>query len=105
MSLTTRQKEIYEKTRFIDSEWEEQSFAVVWNNIFRLNKLISISNGKLILEFDNSNHAVIKFERNGQTLLSEKISLTELIQLNVKNDETKQAAQAIKNLAEKIITS
>ena len=105
MSLTTRQKEIYEKTRFIDSEWDEQSFAVVWNNIFRLNKLISISNGKLILEFDNSNHDVIKFERNGQTLLSEKISLTELIQLNVKNDETKQAAQAIKNLAEKIITS
>ena len=105
MSLTPRQKEIYEKTRFIDSEWDEQSFAVVWNNIFRLNKLISISNGKLILEFDNSNHAVIKFERNGQTLLSEKISLTELIQLNEEANEVKELAHLIKNLAERIIIS
>ena len=105
MSLTTKQKEIYEKIRLIDSEWDEQSFIVVWNNILKLNKLISISNGKLILEFNNPNHAAIKFEQNGEVLLSEKISLTELIQLDEKNDEVKQAAQAIKNLAEKIITS
>ena len=105
MNLTTRQQEIYEKIRFIDSEWDEQSFAVVWNNILKLNKLISISNGKLILEFDNPNHAAIKFKQNEETLLSEKISLTDLIQLDEKNNEVKQAAQAIKNLAEKIITS
>ena len=87
MNLTTRQQEIYEKIRFIDSEWDEQSFAVVWNNILKLNKLISISNGKLILEFDNPNHAVIKFEQNEETLFSEKISLTEPIQLDEKNNE------------------
>ena len=105
MNLTTRQKEIYEKILLVDSDWNEQSFAVAWNDILKLNKLISISNGKFILEFDNPNHAIIKFEQNKKTMLSEKIYLNELIQLDEKTDEVKQLAHSIKNLAERIITS
>ena len=48
---------------------------------------------------------MIKFEKNEQIALEEKIHLNEVIQLDEKNNEVKQAAQAIKNLAEKIITS
>ena len=105
MNLTTRQREIYEKIRLVDSDWNEMSFATVWNDILKLNKLISISNGKLILEFSDPNYATIKFEKDKQVALEEKIHLSELIQLDEKNNETKQAAQAIKNLAERIIAS
>ena len=105
MNLTTRQREIYEKIRLVDSDWDEASFSVVWNDILKLNKFLSIGNGKLILEFDNTNHANIKFEKNGQIAVEEKIHLSEIIQLDEKNNETKQIAQTIKNLAERIITS
>ena len=105
MNLTTRQKQIYEKIRSVDSTWDEKSFAEAWNNILKLNNSISISNGKFILEFDNPNHAIIKFEQNKKTMLSEKIYLNELIQLDEKTDEVKQLAHSIKNLAERIITS
>ena len=105
MNLTTRQREIYEKIRLVDSDWDKLSFATAWNDILKLNKLISINSGKLILEFDNSNHTIIKFEQNKQTALEEKIHLSEFIQLDEKNNETKQIAQTIKNLAERIITS
>ena len=105
MNLTTRQREIYEKIRLVDSDWDEASFATVWNDILKLNKLISISSGKLILEFDNSNYAIIKFEINKQTALEEKVHLDETIQLDGKNNETKQIAQTIRTLAERIITS
>ena len=105
MNLTARQKEIYEKVRLVDSDWDEISFATVWNDILKLNKLISISNGKLILEFDDSRHATIKFEKDKQVALEEKVHLDETIQLDEKNNETKQIAQTIKNLAERIITS
>lgn len=105
MNLTTRQKEIYEKVRLVDSDWDEMSFATIWNDILKFNKLISISNGKLILEFDDSRYATIKFEKDKQVALEEKIHLSEAIQLDEKNNETKQIAQTIKNLAERIITS
>tara|TARA_R100001377_G_C3191077_1_gene110652 strand:- start:1612 stop:1929 length:318 start_codon:yes stop_codon:yes gene_type:complete len=105
MNLTTRQREIYEKIRLVDSDWDEASFSVVWNDILKLNKFLSIGNGKLILEFDNTNYAMIKFEKNEQIALEEKIHLSEIIQLDGKDNETKQIAQTIKNLAERIITS
>jgi hypothetical protein len=105
MNLTTKQKEVYEKIRFIDSDWDEISFATVWNDILKLNKLISVGNGKLILEFDDSSHTTIKFEKDKQIALEEKIYLSDIIQLDKKNDETKQIAQTIKNLAERIITT
>ena len=105
MNLTTRQKEIYEKVRLVDSDWDEMSFATVWNDILKLNKLISVGNGKLILEFDDSSYTTIKFEKDKQVALEEKIYLSDIIQLDAKNNETKQAAQTIKNLAERIMAS
>ena len=105
MNLTTKQREVYEKIRFIDSDWDEISFATVWNDILKLNKLISVGNGKLILEFDDSSYTTIKFEKDKQIALEEKIYLSDIIQLDAKNNETKQAAQTIKNLAERIIAS
>ena len=105
MNLTTRQKEIYEKIQSVDSDWNEKSFAAAWIGILKLNKLISISNGKLILEFDDPNHAVIKFEQNEKIMFSEKIYWNEFIQLDGKKDEVKQIASTIKNLAERIIVS
>ena len=103
MNLTTRQKQIYEKIHSVDSTWDEKSFAEAWNNILKLNNSISISNGKLILEFDDPNHATIKFEKNREIMLSEKIYLNELIKLDEKTDATKEMARSIKSLAEKII--
>ena len=105
MNLTTRQKEIYEKIRLVDSDWNEQSFATVWNDILKLNKFISISKGKLILEFDDPNTVIIKFEQNKKIVLEEKIYLNEFIQLDGKKDEVKEIASTIKNLAERIIIS
>jgi len=105
MNLTTRQKEIYEKIQSVDSDWDEKSFATAWNDILKLNKFISVSNGKLILEFDDPNTVTIKFEKNKKIVLEEKIYWNEFIQLDGKKDEVKEIASTIKNLAERIITS
>ena len=103
MNLTTRQKEIYKKIRSVDSDWDEKSFVAAWNNILKLNKFISVSNGKLILEFDDPNTVTIKFEKNKKIVLEEKIYWNEFIQLDEKTDATKEMARSIKSLAEKII--
>jgi len=105
MNLTTRQKEIYEKIQSVDSDWDEKSFAAAWNDILKLNKFISVSNGKLILEFDDPNTVIIKFEKNKKIVLEEKIYWNEFIQLDEKKDEVKNIASTIKNLAERIIIS
>ena len=105
MNLTTRQKEIYEKIKSVDSDWDEKSFSIAWNDILKLNKFISISNGKLILEFDDPNTVTIKFEKNKRIVLEEKIYWNEFIQLDEKKDEVKEIANTIKNLAERIIIS
>ena len=105
MNLTSRQKEIYKKIRLVDSDWDEKSFAAVWNNILKLNKFISVSNGKLILEFNNPNHVTIKFDRDKKTMLEEKIYCNEFIELTEEANEVKELAHLIKNLAERIIVS
>ncbi len=105
MNLTTRQKEIYEKIQSVDSDWNEESFATAWNDILKLNKFISISNGKFILEFNDPNTVTIKFEKNKKIVLEERIYWNEFIQLDGKKDEVKQIASTIKNLAERIIVS
>jgi hypothetical protein len=105
MNLTTRQKEIYKKIQLVDSDWNEQSFATVWNDILKLNKFISISKGKLILEFDDPNTVIIKFEEDKKIMLEEKIYWNEFIQLDEKKDEVRNIANTIKNLAERIIAS
>ena len=105
MNLTRRQKEIYEKIQSVDSDWNEESFATAWNDILKLNKFISISNGKFILEFNGPNTVTIKFEKNKKIVLEEKIYWNEFIQLDGKKDEVKQIASTIKNLSERIIVS
>ena len=105
MNLTTKQKEIYEKIQSVDSDWDEQSFATAWNDILKLNKFISISNGKLILEFDDPNHVTIKFEKDKETMLEEKIYWNEFIKLAEKTNEAKELAHLIISLAERIIVS
>jgi hypothetical protein len=105
MNLTTRQQDIHRRIQSIDPSWNAESFAIAWNDILKLNKFISISNGKLILEFDDPNTVTIKFEKDKKIMLEEKIYWNEFIQLDGKMDETKQAAQTIKALAERIIAS
>ena len=105
MNLTTRQKEIYEKIQSVDSDWNEESFATAWNDILKLNKFISISNGKFILEFNDPNTVTIKFEKNKKIVLEERIYWNEFIQLDEKKDEVRNIANTIKNLAERIIIS
>jgi len=105
MNLTTRQQDIHRRIQSVDPSWNAESFARVWNDILKLNKFVSIKQGKLVLEFDDPNHVTIKFERENKIILNEKIYWNELIQLDSKMDETKQAAQTIKALAERIITS
>ena len=105
MNLTSRQKEIYKKIRLVDSDWDEKSFAAAWNNILKLNKFISVSSGKLVLEFDDPNHVTIKFEKDKEIMLEEKIYWNEFIELAEKTNEAKEIAYLIKNLAERIIVS
>jgi hypothetical protein len=105
MNLTTRQQDIHRRIQSVDPSWNAESFARVWNDILKLNKFVSIKQGKLVLEFDDPNHVTIKFERENKIILNEKIYWNELIQLDGKMDETKQAAQTIKALAERIIAS
>jgi hypothetical protein len=105
MNLTTRQQDIHRRIQSVDPSWNAESFARVWNDILKLNKFVSIKQGKLVLEFDDPNHVTIKFERENKIILNEKIYWNELIQLDSKMDETKQAAQTIKALAERIIAS
>ena len=81
MSLTTRQNDIHKKIQQFDSSWTEENFTKCWNDILKLNKFLSISKGKLILEFNDPNHAVIKFEKDRKVLLSEKIYWNEYIKV------------------------
>ena len=105
MNLTTRQQDIHRRIQSVDPSWNEESFAIAWNDILKLNKFISISNGKLILEFDDPNTVTIKFEKDKKIMLEEKIYWNEFIQLDKKKDEVKNIANTIKNLAERIIVS
>ena len=104
MTLTTRQKEIYEKIIRIDSSWTQESFAQCWNDILKLNKFISISKGKLILEFDDSNYATMKFTKDDKVLMEEKLYWNEYIHIQSEKStsKTREMALAIKNLAETI---
>jgi len=105
MNLTTRQQDIHRRIQSVDPSWNEESSAIAWNDILKLNKFISISNGKLILEFDDPNTVTIKFEKDKKIMLEEKIYWNEFIQLDKKKDEVKNIANTIKNLAERIIVS
>ena len=59
MNLTTRQQKIYDNILKVDSDWDKNSFIETWNAIINLNKFISITKGKLVLEFSDSNYTLV----------------------------------------------
>lgn len=106
MNLTTRQKKIYEKISSVDSSWTIKGFIKCWNDILQLNKFISVTDGKIILEFDDADFAIVKFKKDNQIIFQEKIYWNEYIKTEEgENEETKRLAQSIKTLAERIIIS
>ena len=106
MNLTTRQKQIYEKISSVDSSWTIKGFVKCWNDILQLNKFISVTDGKIILELDDANFAVVKFKKDNRIIFEEKIYWNEYIKTEEsENEEVKRLAQSIKTLAEIIIIS
>ena len=106
MNLTTRQKQIYEKISSVDSSWTIKGFVKCWNDILQLNKFISVTDVKIILELDDANFAVVKFKKDNRIIFEEKIYWNEYIKTEEsENEEVKRLAQSIKTLAERIIIS
>ena len=107
MNLTSKQQQIFDKIKSVDKDWEKEDFAKCWNDILDLNKFVSVSQGKLVLEFDDASSVLIKFMQNDKVLLQERIYWNEKIPVTLeeKNNEVKQAAQSIKMLADSIINS
>ena len=107
MNLTSKQQQIFDKIKSVDKDWEKEDFAKCWNDILDLNKFVSVSQGKLVLEFDDASSVLIKFVQDNKVLLQERIYWNEKIPVTLeeKNNEVKQAAQSIKMLADSIINS
>ena len=107
MNLTSKQQQIFDKIKAVDADWGEKDFIKCWNDILDLNKFVSVSEGKLVLEFDDASSVLIKFVQDNKVLLQERIYWNEKIPVTLeeKNNEVKQAAQSIKMLADSIINS
>jgi len=107
MNLTSKQQQIFDKIKAVDADWGEKDFIKCWNDILDLNKFVSVSQGKLVLEFDDASSVLIKFVQDNKVLLQERIYWNEKIPVTLeeKNNEVKQAAQSIKMLADSIINS
>ena len=107
MNLTSKQQQIFDKIKSVDADWGEKDFIKCWNDILNLNKFVSVSQGKLVLEFDDASSVLIKFVQDNKVLLQERIYWNEKIPVTLeeKNNEVKQAAQSIKMLADSIINS
>jgi|TARA_Y100000401_G_scaffold73966_1_gene59932 hypothetical protein len=107
MNLTSKQQQIFDKIKSVDADWGEKDFIKCWNDILDLNKFVSVSEGKLVLEFDDASSVLIKFVQDNKVLLQERIYWNEKIPVTLeeKNNEVKQAAQSIKMLADSIINS
>ena len=107
MTLTSKQQQIFDKIKAVDADWGEKDFIKCWNDILDLNKFVSVSQGKLVLEFDDASSFLIKFMQNDKVLLQERIYWNEKIPVTLeeKNNEVKQAAQSIKMRADSIINS
>ena len=107
MNLTSKQQQIFDKIKTVDADWGEKDFIKCWNDILDLNKFVSVSQGKLVLEFDDASSVLIKFMQDNKVLLQERIYWNEKIPVTLeqKNNEVKQAAQSIKMLADSIINS
>ena len=107
MNLTSKQQQIFDKIKAVDADWGEKDFIKCWNDILDLNKFVSVSQGKLVLEFDDASSVLIKFVQDNKVLLQERIYWNEKIPVTLeqKNNEVKKAAQSIKMLADSIINS
>ena len=107
MNLTSKQQQIFDKIKSVDADWSEKDFIKCWTDILDLNKFVSVSEGKLVLEFDDASSVLIKFVQDNKVLLQERIYWNEKIPVTLeeKNNEVKQAAQSIKMLADSIINS
>ena len=107
MNLTNKQQQIFNKIKAVDADWAEKDFIKCWNDILDLNKFVSVSQGKLVLEFDDASSVLIKFVQDNKALLQERIYWNDKIPVTLeeKNNEVKQAAQSIKMLADSIINS
>ena len=106
MNLTTRQKQIYEKISSVDPSWTVDGFVKCWNDILKLNKFVSVTNGKIILELNDPSFATVKFKKDNKIVFEEKIYWNEYIKLDEgKNEEVIRLAQSIRTLAERIITN
>ena len=67
---------------------------------------VLVDDGKIILEFDDADFAIVKFKKDNQIIFQEKIYWNEYIKTEEgENEETKRLAQSIKTLAERIIIS
>ena len=107
MNLTSKQQQIFDKIKAVDADWGEKDFIKCWNDILDLNKFVSVSQGKLVLEVDDASSVLIKFMQDNKVLLQERIYWNEKIPVTLeqKNNEVKKAAQSIKMLADSIINS
>ena len=107
MNLPSKQQQIFDKIKAVDADWGEKDFIKCWNDILDLNKFVSVSQGKLVLEFDDASSVLIKFVQDNKVLLQERIYWNEKIPVTLeqKNNEVKKAAQSIKMLADSIINS
>ena len=79
MNLTSKQQQIFDKIKSVDKDWEKEDFAKCWNDILDLNKFVSVSQGKLVLEFDDASSVLIKFMQDNKVLLQERIYWNEKI--------------------------
>ena len=107
MNLTSKQQQIFDKIKSVDKDWEKEDFAKCWNDILDLNKFVSVSQGKLVLEFDDASSVLIKFVQDNKVLLQERIYWNEKIPVTLeeKNNEVKKAEQSLKMLADSNINS
>ena len=107
MNLTSKQQQIFDKIKIVDNDWAEKDFVKCWNDILDLNKFVSVSQGQLVLEFNDASSVIIKFMQDNKVLLQERIYWNEKIPVTLeeKDNEVKQAAQSIKMLADSIINS
>ena len=89
MNLTSKQQQIFDKIKSVDADWGEKDFIKCWNDILDLNKFVSVSQGKLVLEFDDASSVLIKFVQDNKVLLQERIYWNEKmpVTLEEKNNE------------------
>ena len=101
--LTSSQKEFYDEICSIDSTWNEENFAAACNSIIILGNLFKVESGSVSINFDNSNFALLKLEKNNQTVVERKIYFNDWIKSD--KSSVRLIAQNIQSLAEQLLTA